>query len=358
MKNIKYSFSLTYLRYIISFIFSIPFLFCSCDVLSTKDITELEKLQSAIETFRSDVSITLSETARKLNMNIDEKSFVFVSPYSSYVSPIALAKNLDKFTTDDFANGKNIMLSFFNLPEKSQIQSGFYIVKINKAIDLNRWNFSLVDTNNNEVFNCVANFQEGQLNIQNNLANREINYTENEVKVNFGFTTKNHSSSSSFLLNSGTPVDDQSKNGQKILTSVKSLRQEVEPIFTSSTIEKLSKQVLILTRDDKTALVSAFEKPKINPDNSVNIMFLYLKSRKIPAGFYSIMLKNTNEKYSAYLINEKREIISEVRLTVDYNWMGKDMGVIGGISDNNIHLSFIHEIAPKQKAAFKIIIND
>jgi len=354
MKNIIFSF----LKNFLSFIFFLSFLFSSCEVITTKDITELEKIQAAFETFRSDVSITISEVARKLNMEIEEKSFVFVSPYSTYVSPIALAKNLDKFTTYDFANGRNIMLSFFNLPDKSQIQSGFYIVKINKAIDLDRWNFSLVDTNNNEVFNCIANFQEGQFNVQNNLANRVINYTENEVKVNFGFTAKNHSSSSSFQLNSGTPVDDQSKDGQKIITSLKSLRREIEPIFTSSTIEKLSKQVLILTRDDKTALVSAFEKPKINADNSLNILFLYLKCRKIPAGFYSVIIKNFNEKYSASLINEKNEIVSELKLNVDFNWKGDVLGVVGGISENDIHLSFINEIAPEQKAAFNIIIND
>ncbi len=358
MKNIRHSFSFSYLKYILSFIFFLSFLFSSCEVITTKDMTEIEKIQAAFETFRSDVSITISEVAKKFNMEIEEKSFVFVSPDVTYTSPIVLAKGLDKLSTEDFISGRNILLSFFNLPEKSQIKSGFYIVKINKSADLNRWNFSLIDTNKSEVFNNTPSFREGQFNVQNNLANRFISYVGNEIRVHFGFTTKNHSSLCSFQLNSGTPVDDQSKDGQKIITSLKSLRREVESIFTSSTIEKLSKQILIITRDDKTALVSVFEKPKINADNSVNILFLYLKCRKIPAGFYSITIKNIKENYSAYLLNEKKEIVSELKINVDFNWKGDDMGVIGGISDNDIHLSFINEIAPEQKAAFNIIIND
>lgn len=128
--------------------------------------------------------------------------------------------------------------------------------------------------------------------------------------------------------------------------------------FSLSSFAQLSKQVLIITRDDTTAIVSAYEKTIANPDNCINTLFLYLKCIKIPSGFYSVNLKKFNKKYSAYLVNKKKVIISELKINVDFDWRGDDLGVIGGISENEILFSFINETAPKQKAIFKIVISD
>ncbi|MCX7735296.1 MAG: hypothetical protein N2319_01165 [Candidatus Kapabacteria bacterium] len=334
------------------------FSFSSCDLMNTKDLTELDKIQAAIETFRADVSISLTEAAKIANMDIEEKSFVFVSPYGTYTSPIVLSKGLERFTTEDFASGKNVLLSFFNLPEKSDIPSGFYKVYLYKDDKLNRWKFNLTDLNNNVIFNSLTAFREAQFNVQNNLANRWICFENNKILVNFGFTTKNHTLSNLLTLSIGTPSDDSSKDGRKKLKSLKLLREQVEPVLSSTTIEKLSKQVLIITRDDKTAIVSAFENTTSNPDTSINTLYLYLKSRKIPAGFYTIAIKNSNEKYIGYLLNEKKEKVSELNASVNFDWKGDDMGVVGGILENQIHLSFVRQISSEKKVAVRIIIND
>ncbi len=358
MRNYNYSTSVFFLK---SSLFILIFILLGsdgCDLLNPKEVTELDKIQSAVETFRADVSITLSEVAKIANLAIEEKSFVFVSPFSTFVSPIALVKGLDKLTSEDFAAGKNVMLTFFNLPKKSDIPSGFYSVNINKNSDSGSWYFSMKDMNNQKVFNSRSAFRQGQFNVLSNLANRCLCYQDNKLMVNYGFTTKNNSFLCLNLLSMMPLSDDTSTHGQKILKSLKLLREEIEPVLSSSTIEKLSKQVLIVTRDDKTAIVSAFEEPTINSDKSINTLYLFLNSRKFPAGFYYIAIKNLNEKFAGFLLNDRREVVSELNLNVNYNWTGNDIGLIGGLLENELHLSFIYQVSTEGKAVFDIVINE
>lgn len=336
------------------------FIINSCDSLNKSEENNLDKITNAINTFRSELSAVLKDVADKAQMEIDENKFVFVSPYGSFISPVALVKGLDTFQKEDISNIRKIMLTFFNLPAKSQINSGFYKVNLYQTDDTSGktiWRFYMIDMNNRESYSGLSNFREGQYNVTGSVGNRGVNIYNNKFGVRFGFMTPKYNIENDILLGTGETVDDNSIDGQKVINSLKSLRGKVEPAMKGSSSLSLSNNMLIITRDDKTAIVARIENPKNNTDGSIELLYMYLKTPRIPAGFYKMLFKQNINRWEVRLINDKNETVWSSNYVNVGNWSGEINGVFGGIIDNYICLNLIGTIAPSNTGLMEIEIN-
>lgn len=333
----------------------------SCDSLNKSEENNLDKIINAISSFRSEVTSVLKDVANKTEIEIDENKFVFVSPYGTHVSPVVLAKGLDTLQKEDFSKNRKIMLTFFNLPANSEIRSGFYKVNLYNTVDtsgISIWKFDMIDMNNQVSFTGLSNFKEGQYNVTGSVGNRGIIFNNNKFGVRFGFMTRKYNIENDLLLGTGEIVDDNAVDGQRVINSLRSLREKVEPAMRISTSLSLSNKMLIISRDDKTAIVAQIEYPKNNADGSIELLYMYLKTQRIPAGFYKMIFKQTNNKWEVSLKNDKNETVWSSNYVNVGNWSGSEInGVFGGIIDNYIRLSLIGTTAPNNTGLMEIELN-
>jgi len=312
-------------------------------------------IEQANDNFRLAVSNVLNRLSNQFKLPITD-IFVFVSPHSLLVSPVTLMKGLENISTNELAAGKDVLFTFFNLPQGSEIASGFYSVRAFKDTRSGEWKAELKDLTGKIILITNAEVKSGNYSTSKGLPGRALGYYDGKFGLRFGFQTNNLTFNT--FLNLST--DNLNKNkfiteGEEILSALTILRAQVEPDLRNSTQKPISDSVFIATREDAFLVGALFKDKIINPDGTQDICYIYLNIPGIEKRFYSVSISKKENYSKGYLKNSDGNIIKEFDVNVSYG-EGKEIGLVGGIINSKVSLQIISSKIIEGKGLIEITL--
>lgn len=298
-------------------------------------------IEQANETFRTTIASIFNKVSVQNNLKTITDKFVFVTPHTLYTSPVLSFEGVENLTEQELSSGKDVMMTFFNVPQGSEIASGLFLVKAYKDAASTQWKAQFRTLNDKIILDSKAEFGSG--NSKQNLNGRVIFYSEEGIKVRFGYHTKGYSFYTELKLKNGS-VDKTRANDdeQAILSAIGIYRNEVESVLRKSTANKsIDQQILLATRDDAFFAFSIFEKINQNSDGSHDVFYTYLNVPGINPDFYKISIKPSGSTWIAYLLNSKNEIVKELSVRIKTHAF-ENIGLSGGIINNEVHMQLIN----------------
>uniref|UniRef100_A0A832CYN0 Uncharacterized protein n=1 Tax=Ignavibacterium album TaxID=591197 RepID=A0A832CYN0_9BACT len=314
-----------------------------------------EIIEQANDNFRLSVSNVLTRLSNQYKLPIND-NFVFVSPHSLLVSPVTLMKGLENISTNELAAGKDVLFTFFNLPQGSEIASGFYSVSTFKDTRSGEWKAELKDLTGKIILKTNAEVKSGNYSTSKGLPGRALGYYDGKFGVRFGFQINNLTFNTFLILS----TDKLNKNkfiteGEEILSALTILRAQVEPALKNSTQKAISDQILIATREDAFLVGALFKDKIINSDGTQDICYIYLNIPGIEKGFYSVSISKKENYRKGYLKNSDGNIIKEFDVNVSYG-EGKEIGLVGGIINSEVSLQIISSKIIEGKGLIEITL--
>lgn len=297
-------------------------------------------IEQANETFRRSIASIFRKVAAQNELKNIKDNFVFVSPQTLFTSPVFSFEGVENLTEQELASGKDVMLTFFNVPSGSEIVSGLFIVKAYKDIASNLWKAQLRTLNGNVVLESGAEFGSG--NSKRDLNGRGTFYSEAGFKVRFGYHTKGYSFYTNLRLKNG--IVDQTRSNedeQAILGAIGVYRNQIESALRKSTSIPIDKQILLASRDDAFFAFSIFEKINKNDDGSYDVFYTYCNAPSINPDFYKISIKQSGSNWKAYLINSRNETVKDLSVKVK-DRVPEDIGLAGGIVNDELRMQLVN----------------
>ncbi len=287
--------------------------------------SEVAALEQANARFREAVTAVLNRVARAHGLGGVKTNWVAVSPVGLMRSPVALLQGRAKLTRAELAAGQDLALVEFNLPEGSEVPSGFYVMHVRQEDD--RWMAALKDLKGRVVLERVA--EEGPPGTaQAGWPGRNTGLYLREGRpvygVRFGVTLAAGSFYMVVRLGKGRIVPTQHPDSRAIEEALVAFRRTVRSVFAPWLKE--GNDVFIATRSD------AFVAAVFDPDT--NDLVSYLRASHRPGGLYRIRGGQIEPAQPG-----ARRLAGTFRRVAGARSM--NVGIVGGISGSTATLGYI-----------------
>ena len=276
--------------------------------------------------FNAEIKAAMQEAARQAKIKLAEaEPVVVIGKESQLTEPDvkvvnAAIQGVDALNIEQLAKGADVLFTFLQLPEGSELSSGFYVIRISGDPKANKWVAQFKNMDGRVVLEKPAELEE------------EVSAPGGKVTVKIGFPGPTvrldiHWNSASiqtaFGIGDGGPdTTPLPEAGQKVVQAAEKSAVSVNDTLTQ-TAKKYGKGIIdgwmsISRGDDLFVAHTVFE--GVNDLNSEelakgqDVFFGYFrtpKGSKLPAGFYKVRIVQESGRWLGRFVNDKGEVVYE-----------------------------------------------
>jgi hypothetical protein len=287
-------------------------------------------LVQANNEFRTSIQSIIKQACTDYKLPEPDDNFVVVNPMNKYVSPVFLTKDALSYTAANLENGKTILMAYFNIPEDSEIPSGFYVMNVKKSGG--EWVAELQNTDGKVILSQKPVVENNSW--SNVVPGRTVGYFGGKYAVRFGAQLKDISIYMDVKLGtSSNIIIPQIKFAQTLTDQILAFRKKIEDNVKN--MLSVNGNLFIASRND-ALLISG-----LSDSGGVTVPFMFIRSTNIPADFYTI--SHARSQLKGY--NTKKLISTTFTDLSKYpNLLKEGGGGIGGMLGGILNTGYIGNV--------------
>ncbi|MDH7577417.1 MAG: copper amine oxidase N-terminal domain-containing protein [Bacillota bacterium] len=279
--------------------------------------------------FNAEIKAAMQEAARQAKIKLAEAEPVEVIGKESQltkpnVKVVSIAiQGADTLTIEQLAKGADVLFTFLQLPEGSELSSGFYVIRISGDPKANKWVAQFKNMDGKVVLEKPAEVGAGARALPGGKVKVTVKISFPGPTVTLDIHWNSASIQTAFGIGNGGPdTTPLLEAGQKVVQAVEKYAVSVNDALTQAA-KKYENGILdgwmsSSRGDDLLVAHTVFE--GVNDltieelTKGQDVFFGYFrtpKGSKLPAGFYKVRIVQESGRWLGRFVNDKGEVVYE-----------------------------------------------